>query len=175
MSQRLEVTDPAAYRRKLQDQLAGRDPLEVIGQTPAALRALFAGVDEATVRSRPFPGKWTPLEVLGHLVDAEWSFGWRMRLVLGDDTPPIVPMDQEKWVVAQRHNQASLGELLDDFAALRAINLRLWRQMTPADLQRIGVHGQRGEESLDTMRWMLAGHDESHLDQIERYLVAARP
>lgn len=172
MSQRLEVTDPAAYRSKLAEQLAGRDPIEVIAQTPTRLRALFADEDDATVRTRPFVGKWTPLEVLGHLVDAEWSFGWRMRSVLGDDTPPIEPMDQDKWVVAQRHNEEPVADLLDDFETLRTINLRWWKSRTAEELQRVGLHRQRGEESLDTMLRMLAGHDESHLDQIARYLAA---
>ncbi len=174
MSQRLEVTDPAAYRRKLDEKLAGRDPLDVISQTPARLRAIFAAEDDATVCTRPFAAKWTPLEVLGHLVDAEWTYGWRMRLILGDETPPITPMDQERWVVAQRHNEASAAELLDEFESLRTFNLRWWKQRTTEDLKRHGVHGERGEESLDTIRTMLAGHDESHIDQIERYLAAIK-
>lgn len=172
MPRGIEVTDPAAYRAKLDQSLAGRDPLDVLEQTPHRLRALFADASDAAARSRPFEGKWTPLEVLGHLIDAEWSFGWRMRTVLGDPTPDIQAMDQERWVDTQRHNEADVATLLDDFQALRAINLRLWRRLTAEELQRVGLHIERGEESLDTMRRMLAGHDESHLGQIERYLAA---
>lgn len=174
MSQRLEVTDPAAYRQKLDEHLAGRDPVEVMSETPERLRQLFEKHSVAEARQRPFAGKWTPLEVLGHLIDAEWSFAWRMRSVLGEDRPRIEAMDQDLWVTAQGFNEQEPNDLLDDFEALRRINLRVWRRMTPEQLQRVGLHQQRGEESLDTMRVMLAGHDLSHRDQIERYFAAIK-
>lgn len=172
MTAGLEVTDPEAYRQQLRELLAGQEPLTVLASTADALREKFAGQSTESVRARPFEEKWTPLEILGHLVDAEWSFAWRLRTVLGDDRPRIEPMDQEQWVIAQQHNERDLQELLDDFAVLRRINLRLWEKLTPEELNRKGLHQQRGEESLDTMRLMLAGHDLSHLDQIERYLAA---
>lgn len=168
----IEVTDPAAYRRKLDTLLAGRDPLEVMSKTPEQLRRMFSEASLEAARTRPFPGKWTPLEVLGHLIDAEWSFAWRMRSVYGDDRPRIEPMDQDNWVAAQGFNDQEADELLDDFEGLRRINLKLWQRMTPEDLQRVGRHRDRGDESLETMRVMLAGHDLSHLDQIERYFAA---
>lgn len=172
MTQGLEITDPAAYRRKLDEYLAGRDPLEIMEATPGHLRQLFADRAVSDGGERPFPGKWTPLEVLGHLIDVEWTFAWRMRSIYGEDRPRIEPMDQDNWVAAQAFNEQPPGELLDDFESLRRINLKLWRRMTPADLQRVGRHRDRGEESLGTMRVMLAGHDLSHLDQIERYFAA---
>lgn len=172
MSQRLEIIDPAAYRRKLDDLLAGRDSIGVMSETPGRLRQLFEKRSVADARKRPFAGKWTPLEVLGHLIDAEWSFAWRMRSVLGEERPRIEAMDQDLWVTAQAFNEQEPADLLDDFEALRRINLRLWRRMTLEQLQRVGLHQQRGEESLETMRIMLAGHDLSHLDQIERYFAA---
>lgn len=172
MSQGIEVIDPEAYRQRLDDYLAGRDPIEVMAETADRLARLFADHTDKQARQRPFRGKWTPLEILGHFVDAEWSFAWRIRTVLGDERPRIEPMDQERWVAVQAFNEQQPGELLEDFAALRRINLRLWRAMTPEQLQRFGVHQQRGKESLDTMQVMLAGHDLSHLDQIERYFAA---
>lgn len=172
MAQGIEVTDPEAYRRKLDGLLAGSDPLEVFGETPARLRRLFAERSAEAARAQPFEGKWTPLEVLGHLVDVEWCLGWRVRIILGADRPTITPMDQDDWVAAQRINEQDLAELLDDFEALRRINLRLWRRLTPQELQRVGVHSDRGEESLELILTTYAGHDLSHLDQIERYFAA---
>ncbi len=172
MAQGIEVTDPDAYRRKLDGLLAGRDPLVVFGETPGRLRQLFSVRSVEAARARPFEGKWTPLEVLGHLVDVEWCLAWRVRIILGADRPQITPMDQDDWVVAQRVNEQEPGELLDDFEALRRINLRLWRRLTPEELQRVGVHTDRGEESLAVILTTYAGHDLSHLDQIERYFAA---
>lgn len=172
MSERLEVTDPAAYRGKLSVLLAGRDPLEVLAETPQKLRDLFADRIAEFVRRRPFEGKWTPLEVAGHLVDAEWAYGWRLRSVFGDTRPPIQAMNQDLWVERQGHNDREPDDLLDEFTELRQRNMPLWRRLTSEDLERVGLHNERGEESLETMRLMTAGHDLSHLDQIARYLDA---
>jgi hypothetical protein len=51
---------------------------------------------------------------------------------------------------------------------LRQGNLRLLERATPADLRRVGVHAERGEESLEHLVRLYAGHDLLHLRQIER-------
>jgi len=95
-----------------------------------------------------------------------------VRLILCEERPTILGMSQDLWVAGQRHNDREPGELLAVFRQLRQANLSLWRQMTPADLKRTGLHNERGEESLGIMLKMNAGHDLSHLDQIQRYLHA---
>lgn len=172
--ERLEIHDPRAYRAKLRDKLAGRAPLEVLAETDNLLTRLVASAPAATFRARPFSGKWTPLEVLGHLVDTELVFAYRTRAILCDDRPPLVGMDQEKWVAEQGHNQREPETLLRDWRALREMNLALWKTLTPSQLERVGIHSERGEESLETVLMMAAGHDRSHIEQIQRYLNAAR-
>jgi hypothetical protein len=171
---RLELTDPAAYAAKLRSQLGERDPLDVLAETPEVLRRLVAGVSPQVMRARPFAGKWTPNEILGHLLDAEWVFGYRLRAILCDDKPTIIGMDQEKWVARQQHNDREPAELVEAFTALRRQNVALWKRMTPSDLARSGQHNERGEESLATMLVLEAGHDLSHIDQIQRYLDAKK-
>ena len=63
-------------------------------------------------------------------------------------------------------------DALEQFTALRRANVRIWARLTPADLLRIGIHGERGEESLDRMRRLYAGHDILHLRQLERIRAA---
>lgn len=169
---RIEVADPNAYRRKLDGLLAGRDPLAVMSETVPAVRAMVRDKPASAFRQRPFPGKWTPNEIVGHLGDAEWAMGYRTRTVLGDDRPRLTGYDQERWVAEQRHNEREPSELVELFAALRGANLAYWKRLTPAQLERVGLHSERGEESLGLMLRMLAGHDLSHLDQLRRYLAA---
>ena len=170
----LEVTDPEAYRQKSFKLLGDRDPIEVLGETPDVLAGIVGRHSAEQMRTRPFPGKWTPNEILGHLSDAEWAFGYRMRLILGEDNPTILGMDQELWVTRQRHNDRVPTDLAEMFRGLRLFNLAVWKQLTPAELQRAGEHNERGRESLETMLRMEAGHDLAHIDQINRYLDAIR-
>ena len=170
----LWVTDPSAYREKLFKLLGDRDPLEVLAQTAPTLAGFVRKHSVTVLRTRPFEGKWTPNEVIGHLADSEWVYGYRLRLILCEDNPTIQGMNQELWVTGQRHNEREPSELVEMFRAMRGFNLALWKRMSPADLERAGQHNERGPESLGVLMRMLAGHDLSHLDQITRYIQAVR-
>lgn len=168
------VSDPQAYREKLLKLLGDRNPFEVLAQTVFALTEIVRTHSATALRTRPFEGKWTPNEIVGHLVDSEWVYGYRLRLILCEDNPTILGMDQELWVAGQRHNERESSALAEMFRAMRQGNLALWTRMSPAELQRTGQHNERGPESLEMMLRMLAGHDLSHLDQLTRYLQAVQ-
>jgi hypothetical protein len=168
----IEKGDTAAYQQKLMGLLGNREPIEVLGKTADVLATFVDEHSAEVLRARPFPGKWTPNEVIGHLSDSEWVYGFRIRLILCEDKPVILGMDQDLWVAGQRHNEREPEDLLTMFRSLRAANIELWKRMTPIDLKRYGRHSERGEESLGLMLRMNAGHDLSHIDQITRYLKA---
>ncbi|MCP4250263.1 MAG: DinB family protein [bacterium] len=170
--ERFELADPKGYQDKLAKLLGGRDPIDVLADTPDELAELAAHRSSEFLRRRPFEGKWTPTEIMGHLVDTEWVFGNRIRAILCDEQPTIIGMDQERWVEVQSHGQADFGALLADFTALRQINVQLWRLITPAQLEQVGLHNERGPESLGLVLKMEAGHDLSHIDQMGRYLTS---
>lgn len=171
----LSVSDPQAYRENLFKLLGDRNPLDVLADTASRLADIVGTHSSTVLRTRPIPGKWTANEVIGHLADGEWVYGYRLRLVLCQDRPAILGTIQDSWVAGQRHNEREPSELVEMFQTLRQFNLALWTRLTPADLERSGQHNERGPESLDVMLRMMAGHDLSHLDQINRYIRAVPP
>jgi hypothetical protein len=168
----LEVSAPSTYREKLFNLLAGRNPIEVLGQTASTLAEIVARHPAEVMRGRPIEGKWTPNEIIGHFIDSEWVYGYRLRLILCEDEPTILGFKQDAWVSSLRHNEREPSELVEIFRTLRVLNLSVWRRMSPEDLQRSGQHNERGAESLAGMLQLLAGHDLSHLHQINRYTQA---
>ena len=66
-------------------------------------------------------------------------------------------------------------DVLTQFGALRNANLRLARQLTPADLARFGIHTERGGESAGYLLRLMAGHDIVHLAQLARIRAAVLP
>lgn len=168
----IEIADPQGYRDKLDRLLRNKPPLAVLETTPDVIAAIIDGYTAEQLRTRPFEGKWTPNEILGHLGDGEWAYGWRIRLILGQDGATITGFDQERWVAVQAYNDREPADLLETFRNLRAANLALWRQVTPEQMNRLGEHVERGPESLGLMLRMHAGHDLVHIDQITRYLKA---
>ena len=51
---------------------------------------------------------------------------------------------------------------------LRKANLRLVNSLSDGELQRSGSHSERGEETVEHMIHLYAGHDLVHLSQIAR-------
>ena len=162
----------AAYRKRVLGFLGNQDPVHVLGRTADVLGEIVRENDRERLQTRPIEGKWTPCEVMGHLCDCEWVYGYRARLILCEENPAILGMDQDLWVVGQRYNEREPIELAEEFRYLRKHNLRMWRGLTPQELERTGQHSERGPESLGLIRTMLAGHDLLHLDQLQRLLMA---
>jgi DinB superfamily len=148
--------------------------LEVLAQTASTLADIVGKHSATVLRTRPFEGKWTPNEIIGHLTDSEWVYGYRLRLILSENDPAILGTQQDLWVAALRHNEREPSELVEIFRTMRLFNLAVWRRRSPEDLQRTGQHNERGQESLGVMLRLLAGHDLSHLAQITRYIQAVQ-
>ena len=56
---------------------------------------------------------------------------------------------------------------------LRAVNLAVLDQVDDDGRQRLGVHGEQGEEHFDLTVRKVAGHDLAHLNQLARTVAAA--
>jgi hypothetical protein len=167
-----ELGNTPAYQGKLTGLLGQRDPVDVLKSTPDFVTKLAQTNSREKLCTRPYAGKWTPTEIMGHLVDAEWVFGYRVRLILCEEKPVIQSMDQELWVVGQKYNEQPPLMLAEHFRSLRGVNLSLYERLSPSECARVGRHAERGEESLGLMLRMHAGHDLSHIDQLTRYVAA---
>ena len=145
-----------------------RDPVGILRETPGAAARAIASLTPEKVRTPEMPGKWSVAQVLRHLADTDVVWGWRMRLILAQDRPPITGFDQDAWAERLDYANADPNESLEVFAILRRDNLRLIERATPQDLKRVGVHAERGEESVGHMIRLYAGHDLLHLQQLAR-------
>jgi hypothetical protein len=166
--------EAGAYTKALLDLLGERDPLQVLRETPAALRSILDGVAAEMTTTPEAPGKWSIAMVAQHLADSELVCGWRLRMVLAHDRPVITGYDQDAWARQLRYDQAPLEPALADFEAARGANLRLLARVPESDRERVGVHAERGEESVAHMIRMYAGHDVLHIRQVERILASVR-
>jgi DinB family protein len=157
-----------AYTAAILGLLGSRDPLVVLRDTPNAIREAVAGMSEAQLSQCEAPGKWSTRHVMQHLADSELVWGYRLRLVLAQDRPPLTGYDQDQWADRLGYGSAGIADALDEFTVLRRANLRLLAAANEADLARVGVHSERGEESVAHMIRMYAGHDLLHLAQLAR-------
>ena len=164
---------PMTYAESLYGLLGSRDALEVQEELLSWLAARTAGLDEATLRRPEAPGKWSVIEVVQHLADTELAYGYRIRMILTHEQWPMELFDREGWARELHYADASLAGALDQLRALRAANLRLYRSLSAAQLARVGIHAERGPESVATCIRLLAGHDLAHRRQVDRILGTA--
>lgn len=155
------VTDPYL------EALGGDDPIAAMAEAPGRLRRLVRGLTERQLAKRPAPGKWSIREIVAHLADNEVVLGSRYRFIAAMDRPPLPAYDQDAFVENLGVSRTTTADLLDDFAMMRAVNIGLLERAGEEAWDRVGIHAERGEESLGHLVTTYAGHDRIHLSQIE--------
>ena len=97
-------------------------------EAAARLRALTPG-EAATPRAR---GKWSPKQIIGHLVDSASNNHGRFVRAQLTDSLRFEGYDQDRWVAVQKYESADWRELLDLW---EAFNLHLARVMEAASVE----------------------------------------
>ncbi len=150
----------------------------------SAAERLTAAVERATPRLRDLSdaaagtpraaGKWSPKEIIGHLIDsASNNHGRFVRAQFSDDL--VFPgYEQEKWVAVQRYADAAWDDLV---ALWRGFNLHIARVMAnaPDDVRRT----PRAKHNLDQIAWRtvprhqpatLESFMDDYVDHLEHHL-----
>lgn len=146
--------------------------IALLERTPAALEALLRGLPADWTSHNEGENSWSVFDVIGHLIHGELT-DWiprAQRILESGESRAFDPFDRE----AQFRDSAgkSLGQLLDEFARLRAeslVTLRAW-DLGDEDLARRGRHPALGVVTLSQLLATWVGHDLTHLHQISRIL-----
>jgi len=162
----------SGYVRALLEVIGTRDPLEVLAELVPWLTARLRGVAEPVLRRPESPGKWSVIDVIQHLADSDLVTGFRTRMILSEEQPQLQGYDQDRWAREFRYREVPLALASDQLRALRAANLHLWKQLTPEQLERTGVHAERGPESVGHILRLMGAHDLVHRRQIDRILIS---
>ena len=162
------------YTQRILANAQGQDPLKTQSATSKKLARLLKGVPAAKLRKRPAPEQWSVAEILAHLADAEIVIGWRMRSILGAPGTPVQAFDQNAWVIAGHYEKRDPRKSIELHRVMREANLALLKSLSPDQWQHFGQHAERGQESIEHIVRMMAGHDINHIRQIERILSPAK-
>lgn len=164
------IEDARRYIAAVLDLLGDADPVQVLGTTVSWCEQQTEDLTVEQLARREAAGKWSIVEILQHLADSELVWGYRLRKVLAEERPELTGFDQDLW--ARRLGYAAIPReaSLAVFGTLRDANLRLLSTLAEADLDRVGIHSERGEESVRNMIRLYAGHDLVHRNQIARVL-----
>jgi len=158
------------YIQRITTHVNGKQPLAVQAATPKKLERLIEGAPTPKLRKRPAPDKWSVAEILAHLADVEIVIGWRMRSILGAPGTAVQAYDQNAWVTTGHYDKRDPRKSIELLRVMREANLALLESLAPDQWKQYGQHAERGQESIEHIVRMVAGHDVNHIRQIERIL-----
>jgi hypothetical protein len=156
------------YIQRITSHVEGKQPIAVQSATAKKLERSIKGVPTSKLRKRPAPNKWSVSEIVAHLADAEIAIGWRLRSILGAPGTPVAAFDQDSWVTSLHYEKRDPRKSVEQFRVLRDANLALLKSLKPEQWKHYGMHAERGQETIEHIVRLIAGHDLNHLKQIER-------
>ena len=114
--------------------------------------------------------KWTIKEMLGHMIDTERVFSYRLYCISRGDKTPLPGFEQNDYVANNNFNSRTLKNIADEFKALRESNLYFINNLTDNQLTERGTASNH-PVTANALLYMMAGHELYHLNLLrDRYL-----
>ncbi len=139
------------------------DVLAQLRRQIAETMTLLHPLDEAKARYRYAPGKWSVIEVVGHLADTERIVAYRALRIARKDETPLPGFDEDPYVAAAEFERRALADVLAELAAVRTATLALLAGLPEAAWSRWGVaSGHR--VTVRALAHVIAGHELHHVE-----------
>lgn len=144
------------------------DVVSLLEQLKNSSYELFTNLSDEKANYAYAEGKWTIKEALGHMIDTERTFAYRL-LCFSRNFIELPGFDQDIYVNNTHFNARSIQSLAAEFRATRESNIYLVASLSEGQLNRKGV-ASGNPVSVRALVYMLAGHELHHLEIIkERY------
>jgi hypothetical protein len=161
----------AAYAEGDIARVSGSDAPAALETQREELLALLGALTDNQVRGVAYAlGKWTLKEVLGHLIDDERIFCYRLLCVARGEPTPLPGFDEKRYAATSGAEARPLTELLDEYRVVRESTLLLLRGLPrEAWLRRGVVNGY--EATARGLAFHIAGHELRHVEALRtKYL-----
>lgn len=167
----LSSTEFNPYYEQYINQVAQDTPLlDALKQSGKKTVAFFEQLDESLLTHRYEAGKWTPKEVVQHLIDTERVFSYRALRFARNDKAGLIGFEQDDFVSYSQANNRSLASLLQEYKAVRQATIALFEGIDQEAQANIGMASD-SPLSARAAGFITAGHDLHHIQIIEeRYL-----
>lgn len=155
------------YINQVPNELSLVDALEKgLDDTAHFFKSLTAAQQELRYEA----DKWTPKEILLHLIDTERIFSYRALRFGRNDMSPLVGFDQDQYVLHSNARKRTIKDLVAEYTHVRKATVSLYAYMTPTAISTIG-EASGSVLSPRAAAFITAGHERHHIRLIkERYL-----
>jgi hypothetical protein len=146
--------------------------ITVLERTPATLQSMLAGLSDTWIQTNEGPDTFSAFDNVGHLIHGERT-DWipRAQIILAQGTNRRFEK-YDRFAQIRESQGKTLGQLLDEFAQLRAKNLDTLRSWNLSDRE-LALEGEHPELGAVSLRQLLAtwvAHDLGHIAQTARVM-----
>lgn len=128
------------------------------------------GLTDDQVTFRYQPEKWSLGEMIGHVLDTERVFAFRMLVFSRGDQNVFPGFDQDEYVANSIYDTLSGQELADEWKAVRTATLLQLRSINEEMAMRSGI-ANKLPVKVSAIPYMIGGHVVHHYNIArERYL-----
>ncbi|RFN58312.1 DinB family protein [Marixanthomonas ophiurae] len=115
-------------------------------------------------------GKWTPKEVLLHVIDTERVFSYRALQIARSNQVKLKGYDENLFAKNSNANNRSIKSLISEYVSVRAATIALFESFSEDILNKIGTADGK-PLSVIASGYIICGHDLHHINIIkERYI-----
>ena len=132
----------------------------------ATMKEALRGVTEDEATFVTAPGKWTIRQFVRLVADTEIVVAMRMRQIIAEDRPTLIPFDQELWAAHLGYATADVADSLSRFSSLRDDTAAVLCALAPEAFERVGIHPERGAKTLLEWVTLFGNHVETHANQV---------
>lgn len=109
---------------------------------------LATGLSNEELLQCPGPGEWSSIDVLLHILDADLAFTDRMKRVISEEKPTLIKFDETLYRKRLNYKPETIETAIRLFESNREMTFFHLKILSPEDFSRIGIHNQRGEQTL---------------------------
>lgn len=159
----------AAFYSTYVDAVPEGDLLAILDEQRTTMRSLLGHLPPDRGGYRYGPDKWTIVQVIMHLADAERIFAYRALRVARNDATPLARWDENAYAHQTETENVSVPVALDDWEAARASTLSMFRTFAESAWERRGIASEH-VISARALAYIIAGHTAHHIRILrERY------
>lgn len=166
----LATSEYNTYYKRYIDQAENVSILEGLQLGMEATSSFFEAIPLEKHEYRYEASKWTPKEILLHIIDTERVFAYRALQFARSKGAVIKGYDQDEFASNANANNRSMQELLDEYAAVRLANLHFAKSCSDDIWIRMG-EASGSPLSVRAAFYIIIGHEIHHCKVLqERYL-----
>jgi hypothetical protein len=160
--------EPGEYAEYMAGAIAaveGEEIASILQGQADATAALFQSFGDRLDHAYA-PGKWTVRQILGHLIDDERIFGYRMLNVARKEPLALPGFDENLYVATAGFEGRELEDLLAEYRAVRTATVAFFRGLPDASWDHRGtVNGYSA--TVRGLAFQIVAHERHHLRFLE--------